>query len=464
MGAFLIPHGRADAESAPAGSSACLPTSDEHGFTRRLSTRRRPTRRQLAARAASWAAIAARHGAIGLLEVVRCWRPGRRTAGETGATVRSRRATKLLVELGPTFVKGGQLLSTRQDLLSPRACEVLGQLHDRVAPMTAAQATSVLRSAYPDRWPFAELAETPTASGSIACVYRGRLHGGREVAVKVRRPHIGDRMRADLRLLGIGARAMQRLPGMRKVPAGRMVDQIGAAVLGQLDLAAESAALADLRGNLTGLKYFRIPEPIPEASAEGVLVMEFVEGLHRFGPGELTNEQRREVIRRVLHGTYQMLFIDGLVHCDMHPGNLYLSPSAEVVLLDAGFVVRLNPTVKRLFAEFFLNMSVGRGQECADVVLRSAEHIPDGADLAGFRVGIVDLVTAAHRRTAGQFRLAPFATKLFDLQRRSGIAATPEFVFPLVSLLVLEGMINQFDTDVDFQAEAIPTLLTALRR
>jgi ubiquinone biosynthesis protein len=191
--------------------------------------------------------------------------------------------------------------------------------------------------------------------------------------------------------------------------------------------------------------------------------MEYVDGLRRFRPGDLTREQRREVVVRILQGVYRMLFLDGLVHCDMHPGNLYLTRTSDVVLLDAGFVVRLSPVVKRLFAEFFLNMSLGRGAQCADVVLRSAEHVPEGCDVDGFREGIRDLVERNHRRSAGQFRLAPFATRLFDLQRRSGISAAPEFVFPLVSLLVLEGMINDFDVDVDFQGEAIPTLLIALR-
>ena len=98
-----------------------------------------------------------------------------------------------------------------------------------------------------------------------------------------------------------------------------------------------------------------------------------------------------------------------------------------------------------------------------EIVLESAEHVPRDADVAGFRAGIIELVGSAYRRTAGEFRLAPFAARLFDLQRRSGITAAPQFVFPLLSLLVLEGMINEFDVDVDFQAEAIPILLAVLR-
>jgi ubiquinone biosynthesis protein len=155
--------------------------------------------------------------------------------------------------------------------------------------------------------------------------------------------------------------------------------------------------------------------------------------------------------------------VHGVVHCDMHPGNLYLTASGEVVLVDAGFVVQLEPPVRRLFAEFFLNMATGRGQACAEVVLSSAEHIPQESDLTAFRSGICELVESHHRCSAGRFRLAPFAARLFDLQRRCDIAAAPEFVFPLLSLLVIEGMINDFDVDVDFQGEAIPVLLTLPR-
>jgi ubiquinone biosynthesis protein len=415
---------------------------------------------RLAGRMSAWLAAAGRHGTACAVESARD-----RLIRRVGPGAARQRVTHMLTDLGPTFVKGAQLLSTRTDLLSQGWCATLGQLHDRVTPMTRAQAEVAIQGAYParSRWPFADFEWIPAASGSIACVYRATLRDGRPVAVKVRRPRIREWMQADFALLSKGARAMQWVPGMRQVPAQRMVRQIGYAALRQLDLAAEAIALARLRDNLRTLRYFRVPEPLPEVSGDGVLVMEYIPGLGRFGPGTMTREQCRMVVRRVLQGVFQMLFLDGLVHCDMHPGNLYLTSDAEVVLLDAGFVVQLSPTVRRLFAEFFLNMSLGRGSECAEVMLSSAEHVPPHADLESFRADITELVEGVCRQTAGQFRLAPFATRLFDLQRRSGIAAAPEFIFPLLSLLVLEGMINEFDVDVDFQGEAIPTLLVALR-
>jgi ubiquinone biosynthesis protein len=376
------------------------------------------------------------------------------------------RWSRMVTDLGPTYVKGAQLLSTRKDLLPVQICTALGRLHDQVAPMTDAQLDLALELAYPSGrpTPFASFDRTPAASGSIACVYRATLHDGSTVAVKMRRPGIQAVMRADFAILSMGARWMQRIPAMRKVPAVRIVEQLGAALLRQLDLGQEAVSLDLLRTNLADMTFVRIPGPVPAACGEGALVMEFLEPLERFEPRDFKREPRRQIVRNVLQCVYRMLFIDGLVHCDMHPGNLYLDADGTLVLLDAGFVVQLDPDVRLLFAKFFMNLSLGRAEECAQNVLDSAEHIPPGCDLDGFRADIEKLVEESTGRTAGQFRLAPFATRLFDIQRRSGVAAAPEFVFPLMSLLVLEGMINDFDVDVDFQGEAIPTLLVALNR
>ncbi|KUO16456.1 hypothetical protein AQJ91_35705 [Streptomyces dysideae] len=332
--------------------------------------------------------------------------------------------------------------------------------------MSAAELDQALADAYPDpeNWPFSTFDRSAIAGGSIACVYRATLVDGTPVAVKLRRPGLRHAMEADFALLESGARWLERLPPLSKVPARRIVRQLGSALLRQLDLAQEGEALAALRANLAEFRFLRIPAPIPGTSGPGALVMEYIEPLDRFAPGDFTNEDRRQIVRNVLQSVYRMLFIDGLVHCDMHPGNLYLAADGLVVLLDAGFVVPLEPKVRLLFARFFMHLSLGRATEAAETVLESAEHIPPDCDTDGFRAEITALVKETYGRTAGQFRLAPFATRLFDIQRRHGVAAAPEFVFPLMSLLVLEGMINDFDVDVDFQGEAIPTLLVALNR
>jgi ubiquinone biosynthesis protein len=146
----------------------------------------------------------------------------------------------------------------------------------------------------------------------------------------------------------------------------------------------------------------------------------------------------------------------------MHPGNLYFTKGAQVVVLDAGFSVQLSDRLRRLFAEFFMNMSIGRGQRAAEIVIQSSASVRDGADLAGFTERMADLVERSHGLPAKEFSLIAFATEMFDLQRKFGIHAAPELIFPLLSLLVIEGTIRDLDPGMDFQEAAKPVLMRGL--
>jgi ubiquinone biosynthesis protein len=379
---------------------------------------------------------------------------------DEASAVLQRRARRLLASLGPSFVKGAQLLSTRHDVLPSRWCEALGRLYDQVPPMSQAQAERVLRRCYldaqidPSRVDWAGV-----ASGSIACVYRAILGDGTEVAVKIRRPGVCARIRNDFAILIAGASLLQALPGFRRLPAAEMMRQVKAAVALQGDLELELQSLRALRDNLSDLPYLRIPEPVEELCRPEVLVMEYLPGLRQID----STDEVAQLAERVLHCVYRMLFLDGLVHCDMHPGNLYLQPAGHVVLLDAGFVVRLNPRVRSLFAEFFLAMVRGDGRACAAIVHRSAARVSEDADLLAFTADMVKLIDGSTQRRAAEFSLINFATQLFRIQRRHGLFAAPEFIFPLLALLVLEGRINRLNATVDFQAAALPVLLKALR-
>ncbi|GAA2842612.1 hypothetical protein GCM10010441_78370 [Kitasatospora paracochleata] len=373
-------------------------------------------------------------------------------------------APAMLDELGPFYIKVGQLLSTRRDLLSDRLCDRLGTLTDTVpAPPREAVAATLTEAYGPaERWPFREFDWEPVGSGSIATVHRAELSDGRVAAVKVRRPGIVPLMRSDFRLAGAMAGTTRLVPGLRKLPAEEMLGQIGTAVLTQADLAAERASLERLRANLADASGVRLPEPYAEYSREQVLVMEYLDDLRDFTPEPYTAEERRDAMRRVLHTVYRMLFVDGLVHCDLHPGNLRLNAKGEVVILDAGFVVPLPDRVRRHFGGFFMNMAFGQGRRCAEIVIESAAKVPEGFDRAGFVAAVEELVGESAKVVAGEFNLAAFAPRLFKLQRRYGIYAAAEFAFPLLSLLVIEGMIHSFDPGVDFQGEAVPILMRTM--
>lgn len=411
---------------------------------------------QVFLRAIAVASILLCHTALAVPAVVVRAFAGR---AEAGAVLR-RRARRVVVALGPAFVKGAQLLSTRRDVLPAGWCEALGDLHDRVPPMSVRAARKVLHSAYRGEPPVAVDWDT-VRSGSIACVYRGRLNG-RPVALKVRRPRVRRLIEQDFAIMRVGAAVLQRLPWFRGLPAVAVLRQIGDAVARQADFDAEAGSLAELRALLADIDYLHIPRPLTECSAEGVLVMEYVDGLAPLATDDTPAAQRAELARRVLFCVYRMLFLDGLVHCDMHPGNLYLGRDGRIVLLDAGFVVRLRPRVRRLFAEFFMHMARGDGAHCAEILQESAEGVAEWADVAAFRKGTAALIEESSGRTAREFSLVRFATRLFDLQRTHGLFAAPEFIFPLLALLVLEGRINELDEEVDFQAESIPVLTKAV--
>jgi ubiquinone biosynthesis protein len=358
-----------------------------------------------------------------------------------------------VVALGPAFVKAAQLLSTRADLLPPRFCRALARLYDNVRP-DRVDATAVLAAA-----------GLPTAgarlvgSGSIACVYRVRSADGRELAAKVRRPGIERSLNGDLAMLERLAWLLARVPRLRGVPVVEIVGQLTDSIRGQLDLAREADFLREIRQSMRSVPGVTVPAV--ETSTGDVLVMEFVPDLRRRRPDEFAEADRERAVVTALRAAYRMLFLDGVVHCDLHPGNLYFRTDGTIVIVDAGFTVRLTDSAREKFAAFFYCMSQGDGPACADIVLSTATSAP-GADVAAFRAGMTELIEDAAGRPAAEFDLVSFATALFDLQRRYGFYADPQFVFPILSLLVLEGAVREFHPKVDFQREAKPFLTTAL--
>ncbi len=368
--------------------------------------------------------------------------------------------TDALERLGPAYVKFGQVLSTRPDLLPPATCRTLARLYDGVRPPDPAATLDSVPAGLLAMVDGGRNGLRLVAAGSIACVYRARLTTGEQVAVKVRRPGIAGIMAVDIALLRSVARLGGRLPGLRGAPLAEIISQLGDSVYAQLDLVQEAESLALLRSNLAGLAGVRIPVVLAGFSGPEVLVAEFVDGLRR---DDEPTPGRRAAVLAGLRATYQMLFRDGFVHCDLHPGNLYLMSDGSAVIVDAGFTRRLTELARRKFAEFFYYLGRNDGPRCAEILLSTSLRAHRRADPEGFRADVIELVRGNSRVSAADFDLVNFAFRLFAVQRSRGFYADPQFIFPILALIVLEGTVRDLAPDIDFQAEAVPYVLRGLQ-
>ncbi|GAA2506676.1 ABC1 kinase family protein [Streptomyces gobitricini] len=363
--------------------------------------------------------------------------------------------------LGPAFVKAAQILGTRADVVPPHVARVLSTLHDRVRPLPLGEGLRhlgpELRRLLRDDGPTLA-ARRPVAAGTIACVYRADLTDGRTVALKVRRPGVARQLTTDLAIMSALTRLAAPLPPLRGVPVADIMGQLARSLRGQLDFHRERRSLRFLKENLAEEPHVRVPAVYEELCGPEILVMEYLDDLHR-RPADGTDGERAAVT--ALRAAYHMLFLDGFVHCDLHPGNLVCGPGSAVTIVDAGFTVRLTPHARDKFTDFFHAMSLGDGKTCADIVLSTARPGRD-TDTAAFRRDLAALVDSCGGATTATFDLMDFAVRLFALQRRHGLYADPQFAFPILSLLVLEGTVRSLGPDLDFQAVAKPYLMIAL--
>lgn len=374
---------------------------------------------------------------------------------ESRAAVAARVLGRTLERLGPSYVKLGQILATRRDVLPPQAIVHLERLQDRLRPAPFDGVPALFRAetglAIDDA--FAELDPVPLASASIACVYRGVLRSGETVAVKVRRPEVARLVALDVRLIRAAARVAARLPGLRGLPLLAAVDEFDACLLRQIDLRIEAEACRRVRAALADHADVVVPAVVERLSTESFLVTELL---------PLAKAGSRPALLAALRALYEMIFVDGFVHCDLHGANLYLLDDGRAAMVDFGFVAELAEEVRLRFAEFFLGIALNDGARCARITLETAAFVPDDLPYARFEADLSELVARASAAAVADFSVAGFVLGLFELQRRYRIVGTSAFTMAIVALLVFEGIANEVAGDLDFKQEAVPFVLRAL--
>jgi ubiquinone biosynthesis protein len=360
---------------------------------------------------------------------------------------------KDLEQLGPTFVKLGQLLSTRADLLPLPVLEALGRLQNSVAPFPYEQVEEIVRRELGVRISkgFADFDPKPLAAASLGQVHRARLRDGREVAVKVQRPDIRQTIVDDLEALAEIAAWMDKHSEAGKVYGfADMLEEFRRALLRELDYRQEARNLLALRENLKDFELIRVPRPIDDYSTASVLTTEYVHGqkVTSFSPILRTEIDGAKLADQLFRAYLQQILVDGLVHSDPHPGNVFLTDDNKIGLIDLGQVARITPSMQESLLTLLLAVSEGRSDEAASTSMRIGQLRPD-FDEQEFRRRVADLVGQLQGVKVAQIQVGRVVMGLTRLAGECGVRAPAELTMLGKALLSLDEVGRALDPDFD---------------
>lgn len=358
--------------------------------------------------------------------------------------------------LGPTFVKLGQLLSTRVDLLPPAYLEALARLQDNVEPFPFEDVRQIVEDELGARLSkaFSTFEERPIAAASLGQVHRAALRDGRVVAVKVQRPGVAETVAADLDTLDQIAQFIDAHgdAGRRYDLAG-MVAEFRAAVTGELDYELEANNLRLIGGNLAEFDAIFVPQPVTGYTGKRVLTMDYISGTKVTAISPVVKlELSRDVLADTLVRAYlKQIIIDGVFHADPHPGNVLVTDAGLLALVDLGMIGRLSPQMQERLLKLLLAVSEGRGEEAAEVAITLGEKLPEFSD-AGFRRDIAALVNRIGHQSVGDFQIGRAFLELSRVINDNAMRAPAALTLLGKTLLNLDEVARALDPALDVNA------------
>jgi ubiquinone biosynthesis protein len=364
--------------------------------------------------------------------------------------------------LGPIFVKFGQVLSTRRDLIPQDIAEELARLQDQVPPFPAADVERILAAAYgkPPGQVFAQLDLVPIASASVAQVHIGTLPNGTEVAVKVLRPGIAGIIAKDVALLDAGAVLLEWLwlDGKRLKPR-EVVAEFARHLEDELDLMREAANANQLRRNFHNSPLLAVPEIYWDYCSTEVMVMQRMHGTPVSAVAELRAQgiDIPKLARAGVEIFFTQVFRDGFFHADMHPGNIFVAPDGQYVALDFGIMGTLTEVDKHYLARNFVAFFRRDYRRVAEVHVESG-WAPPGTRVEEFETAIRAVCEPIFDKPLKDISFGKVLLRLFQTSRRFNIEIQPQLVLLQKTLLNVEGLGRDLDPDLDLWSTAKPFL------
>lgn len=374
-----------------------------------------------------------------------------------------KRLSLVMQELGPTFIKLGQILSTRPDLIPEEYIEEFKKLQSGAAPLPFAEVTHQIESSLgrPLFEIFAWVDPEPLASASIAQVHTARLPNGTEVVVKVQRPGIQEILRSDLSILIFLARRVAQL-----FPSTELFDPVGIAeefekaLSKELDFHVELRNLQRFKTNFQKNPDVHIPGVYKDISCETILVMERIRGV------KITEVQtgQKALVRRLLKVVFEMIYIHGFFHGDLHPGNIMVEPSGQIALIDFGLTGRLTPPMKEYITDLLFGLIRTDHVAVAEILY----DIGIKRTAVNYDRFLADVTTLMDEylmgTTMADIEFGKLFQELLDGAMRHNIAVSPDYTMMFKALITAEGVGKQLDPEMDLLHELEPYILELVKQ
>jgi ubiquinone biosynthesis protein len=374
---------------------------------------------------------------------------------------------RALEELGPTFVKLGQILAGRADLLGPAWIAEFEKLHSHVpsVPFDVLKAQLIEDLGQAPEKIFGWFDTHPLAAASIAQVHRARLKDGTEVVVKIRRPGICRVIEADLRLLeSLAAMAAREWPDLQAYRPVELVRQFGHSLRRELDLANECRLAERIAANFSGNPGIVIPRVYWEWTRERVNVQEFIAGIPGDALARVDQEglDRRLLAQRGAQAVMKMIVQDGLFHADPHPGNVFYLSDNRIAFIDFGMVGRLSPQRRDELLKLMLGLVQRDAPSVADVLLEWADG-DSGAQESSLSADVDAFVDAYHGVPLAQLKLSSMLADVTGILRKHHLVLPSDLALLIKAFITVEGMGRNLDPGFHMASEALPLLRRALR-